>query len=74
MQSFDIESLLETTANLRRIARTLVDKKIAAKLNTIVADLEIAALAKEPRELCGETASNNGELGPEHQVEEPSHF
>jgi hypothetical protein len=64
MQSFDIESLLETAASLRRIARTLVDRKIAAKLNAIAADLEVAALANDSRECLGETVPNKSELCP----------
>ena len=64
MQSFDAEALLETAANLRRISRTLVDKTIAAKLNAIAADLEIAALAGESGERCGETMPHESELDP----------
>jgi hypothetical protein len=64
MQSFGADPLLETAAGLRRITQTLVDKTIAAKLNAIAADPEIAAPVGQSRERCGETMPHESEVDP----------
>ena len=47
--------LFEVAADLRRISRTIADRKLAMKLNEIATDLEVAAVADKRNEEWRET-------------------